>query len=113
MGLVGVGWSVRLGLEGHGASAGAGTVRCVETGRGKSVRQGLVRVATLMWRRSLEYHDHRRRIAIVRILIVHPGPDFSVNDVCVGWTEGLREAGVEVAVFNFNDRLVFYSRALM
>lgn len=52
-------------------------------------------------------------MAIVRILLVHPGPDFSVNDVCVGWMEGLREAGAEVAVFNFNDRLVFYNHVLM
>jgi hypothetical protein len=49
----------------------------------------------------------------MRILLVHPGPDFSVHDVFAGWTEGLREAGAEVATFNFNDRLVFYSRTLM
>lgn len=30
-----------------------------------------------------------------------------------GWAEGLREAGAEVALFNFNDRLVFYNRILM
>lgn len=30
-----------------------------------------------------------------------------------GWQEGLTEAGVEVASFNFNDRLIFYSKVLM
>lgn len=49
----------------------------------------------------------------MRILLVHPGPDFSVHDVFTGWQEGLKEAGVEVAHFNFNDRLVFYSKVLM
>ena len=50
-----------------------------------------------------------------RILIVHPGPlpDFSVHDVCTGWVEGLRELGVEVAPYNLNDRLIFYSNALI
>lgn len=37
----------------------------------------------------------------MRILLVHPGPDFSVHDVFTGWREGLTEAGVEVASFNF------------
>lgn len=36
----------------------------------------------------------------MRILLVHPGPDFSVHDVFTGWQEGLKEAGVEVASFN-------------
>lgn len=49
----------------------------------------------------------------VRILLVHPGPDFSVHDVFTGWQEGLREAGAEVASFNFNDRLIFYSKVLL
>lgn len=53
----------------------------------------------------------------MRVLLVHPGlgPDFSVNDVFIGWQEGLKEAGVEVASFNlgFNDRLVFYSNVLL
>ncbi len=42
----------------------------------------------------------------MRVLLVHPGPDFSVHDVCVGWKEGLEEVGVEVALYNFNDRLL-------
>ena len=49
----------------------------------------------------------------MRVLLVHPGPDFSVHDVFVGWSEGLTEAGAQVATFNFNDRLIFYSKALM
>ncbi len=49
----------------------------------------------------------------MRILLVHPGPDFSVHDVYTGWAEGLKEAGADVALFNFNDRLLFYSKALL
>jgi len=49
----------------------------------------------------------------MRVLVVHPGPDFSVHDVYVGWAEGLREAGVTVATFNLNDRLTFYDRTYM
>ena len=51
----------------------------------------------------------------MRVLIVHPGPDFSVADVYRGWAEGLRELGCEVALYNLgtNDRLYFYSRALI
>jgi spore maturation protein CgeB len=49
----------------------------------------------------------------MRILIVHPGPDFSVHDVFTGWTEALRELGCDVGTYNLNDRLIFYSLALM
>jgi len=51
----------------------------------------------------------------VRVLICHPGPDFSVADVYAGWTEGLKEMGCEVAGYNLlpNDRLIFYSLALI
>lgn len=51
----------------------------------------------------------------MRILIVHPGlgPDFSVADVYRGWADGLRELGCDVAMYNTNDRLYFYSRALI
>jgi hypothetical protein len=49
----------------------------------------------------------------MRILMVHPGPDFSVHDVFAGWHEALTEAGIEVAVYNTNDRLIFYSKALI
>jgi spore maturation protein CgeB len=51
----------------------------------------------------------------MRVLIVHPGPlpDFSVHDVYIGWHDALKELGCEVAGFNLNDRLVFYSNALI
>lgn len=49
----------------------------------------------------------------MRILVVHPGPDFSVHDLYTGWTEALRGLGVEVAGYNANDRLAFYSRAYL
>lgn len=45
--------------------------------------------------------------------MVHPGPDFSVHDLFTGWYEAFRELGVEVAPYALNDRLVFFSRALM
>lgn len=49
----------------------------------------------------------------MRILVVHPGPDFSVADVYRGWADALKEQGNEVALFNTNDRLLFYSKALL
>lgn len=48
----------------------------------------------------------------MRILMVHPGPDFSVHDVFAGWLEGFQQLGVEVQSYNLNDRLIFYSTAL-
>lgn len=44
---------------------------------------------------------------LMRILMVHPGPDFSVHDLDVftGWQEAFQELGVEVAAYNLNDRL--------
>lgn len=47
----------------------------------------------------------------MRVLIVHPGPNFSVSDVFDGLAKGLRQNGCEVAMFNLDDRLEFYSRA--
>ena len=47
----------------------------------------------------------------MRVLVAHPGPGFSVHDVFVGWTEGLRDNGVQVATFNLHDRLTFYDRS--
>jgi spore maturation protein CgeB len=46
----------------------------------------------------------------VRILMVHPGPEFSVADVFNGWKKAFEAQGHEVAVFNTNDRLSFYSQ---
>jgi hypothetical protein len=47
----------------------------------------------------------------MKILVVHPGVDFSVADVHRGLLKGLRTTGHEVAEFNLSDRLEFYSRA--
>lgn len=48
----------------------------------------------------------------MRWLVVHPGPNFSVADVHIGWCEALRELGEEVVEFNLDDRLTFYETAL-
>lgn len=45
----------------------------------------------------------------MRILIVHPGPDFSVADVFHGYARGFAELGHQVEGFNLNDRLSFYT----
>lgn len=47
----------------------------------------------------------------MRVLLVHPGPEFSVSDVYEGWREGLIANGCQVAAFNLHDRLAFYSDA--
>jgi spore maturation protein CgeB len=47
----------------------------------------------------------------VKILLVHPGPDFSVADVFHGYERALRKLGHQVKVFNTNDRLSFYAQA--
>jgi spore maturation protein CgeB len=49
----------------------------------------------------------------MRILIAHPGPQFSVHDVYVGWSEALRSLGAQVFPFNLNDRLTFYESAYL
>lgn len=46
-------------------------------------------------------------------VVVAPGPQFSVQDVYAGWVEALRELGQQVAEFNLDDRLAFYSNALI
>jgi spore maturation protein CgeB len=47
----------------------------------------------------------------MRALVVHPGPSFSVADVHHGLVAGLRDLGVQVASFNLDDRLAFYTGA--
>jgi len=47
----------------------------------------------------------------MRVLIVRPGPSFSVQDVSRGWVRGLTELGCTVGDFNFDDRLDFYCSA--
>lgn len=49
----------------------------------------------------------------MRILMVEPGPDFSVQDVHNGWHAAFRELGVTVASLNLNDRLDFYSQVAL
>lgn len=49
----------------------------------------------------------------MRVLLVHPGPGFSVHDVYAGWHEGLQAAGVTVATYNLHDRLTFYDRTYL
>jgi spore maturation protein CgeB len=49
---------------------------------------------------------------VARILLVHPGPDFSVADVMRGWRKALVKLGHDVRVYNTNERLMFYGQAL-
>lgn len=51
----------------------------------------------------------------MRILVVHPGlgPNFSVADVHAGWAEALRDLGCQVASYNLDARLQFYSSAFV
>ena len=44
----------------------------------------------------------------MRILLVHPGIDFSVGDVHEGWAKALAELGCEVQTYNLADALEFY-----
>lgn len=46
-------------------------------------------------------------------VVTAPGPQFSVQDVYAGWVEALRELGQLVAEYNLDDRLAFYSNALI
>jgi spore maturation protein CgeB len=47
----------------------------------------------------------------VKVLLVRPGPGFSVQDVAEGWLYGLRAAGATVFDYNLEDRISFYSHA--
>lgn len=46
------------------------------------------------------------------MLLVDPGPCFSVRDVYTGWRDALRELGCQVAEFNLGERCDFYVKAL-
>ncbi|MDQ3106416.1 MAG: glycosyltransferase [Actinomycetota bacterium] len=46
----------------------------------------------------------------MRILVVEPGPAFSVKDVAVGWSRAFRELGHDVLDLNYGDRLDWYSQ---
>lgn len=47
----------------------------------------------------------------MRILAVHPAPQFSVADVHRGWCDAFRRLGCTVVEFNLNDRIDFYFNA--
>ena len=49
----------------------------------------------------------------MRILVVHPGPNFSVQDVFAGWCEGFEDLGHDVQVYNLGDRLTWGSIAYL
>ncbi len=49
----------------------------------------------------------------MKIVITAPGPQFSVQDVYAGWVEALQQLGQRVAPYNLDDRLAFYSNALI
>lgn len=48
---------------------------------------------------------------MTKVLILHPGPDFSVADVFTGWSTALTRLGCDVREYNLNDRLAFYAAA--
>lgn len=48
-----------------------------------------------------------------RVLIVHPGPDFSVADVFTGYLEAFSGLGIRTIDYNLGDRLAFYFSALL
>jgi spore maturation protein CgeB len=49
----------------------------------------------------------------MRILIGHPGPQFSVADCYQGWAEALKSLGQQVFSYNLDDRLLFYDAAMV
>ena len=49
---------------------------------------------------------------MAKILVVHPGPDFSVADVYRGWIKSLRKQGHQVMTYNTNERLTFYGNVV-
>lgn len=49
----------------------------------------------------------------MKVLVVHPGPHFSVADVHRGLLKGLNANGVDAREFNLHDRLNFYSEATL
>jgi spore maturation protein CgeB len=47
----------------------------------------------------------------MKVLLIRPGPAFSVLDVAMGWKRALEGLGCELADFNLDDRLSVYSMA--
>lgn len=50
---------------------------------------------------------------VIRILMVHPGPDFSVADVFNGWKKAFTKMGHEVGTYTTNERLSFYGQIML
>src|SRR6266487_702226 len=48
-----------------------------------------------------------------RVLVVHPGPQFSVHDVYVGWQEAFSDRGIKTEAYNLEDRVAFYDSAYL
>jgi hypothetical protein len=48
----------------------------------------------------------------MKVLLVHPGPEFSVADVFNGWHKALVKQGHDVMVYNTHDRLKFFQDAM-
>jgi len=46
----------------------------------------------------------------MRVLVVEPGPHFSVQDVAAGWSRGFAKIGCDVKRLNLADRMLFYSQ---
>ncbi len=49
----------------------------------------------------------------MRVLMVQPGPAFSVADVHNGWKAAFQRLGCQVVDYNLNDRLTFYEAACL
>lgn len=49
----------------------------------------------------------------MRIMVVHPGAQFSVADVYTGWVEALKEHGQTVQEYNLGELLQFYDSAYL
>src|SRR5262249_8423596 len=49
----------------------------------------------------------------MRVLVVHPGSEYSVADVERGYTKAFKQLGCDVATYNLNDRLVYYANCLV
>jgi spore maturation protein CgeB len=47
----------------------------------------------------------------VRVLAIHPGPNFSVADVFRGWLIGLKANGIDTGAYNLDARLTFFASA--
>ena len=46
----------------------------------------------------------------MKVLVVEPGPEFSVKDVATGWAKGLALCGAEVRTFDTGAVLAFYEQ---